>query len=268
MRIVFDIGGTHIRVARAEGRAPRDVKRAATPPEAEKGYETLVMLIERVAGAEGIEAIVGGVAGVIREDGTIVASPNMPGWNGFTLGTRLFAQFHISVTVLNDVLLATLGEASRGAGRKHHVVAHLRIGTGVGGACVAGGKLDEHARGFEPGHQIVDYATGATLESLTGGAALARTHGVEPARLTHDVYRSATRALAAGVWNAIVHWSPDVVVLGGSLMNEETAYRLTEVHAEVEALCSVIPVLPEIRVGTLGDDAGLYGACAAFARTV
>ncbi len=268
MKLVFDIGGTSMRLARVDGAALRDVKKAATPPEGEHGFETLCELIERLAPDEGIEAIVGGLAGVLHEDGTLLGSPNLPGWSGFPLARRLQERFHIPVIIHNDSLLAALGEARYGAGRAHRVVAHLRIGTGVGGARIVQGKLEAHAKGFEPGHQVIDLSRGATLESLVGGASLARKYGASPSTLTREAYREATRALSIGVWNLIVHWSPDVVVLGGSLMNEETAYRLADVRIETEKLRTVLAQLPEIRVGTLGDDAGLYGAVALLAENV
>lgn len=268
MKIVFDIGGTHIRVGRADGEALRDAKRAATPTDGERGFQTLCELIERLAPDEGVEAVAGGIAGILREDGAVIVSPNMPGWDGFPLAAKLTQHFHIPITVHNDALLAALGEARYGAGRGSRVVAHLRIGTGVGGARVVDGALEAHAKGFEPGHQVINLENGATLESMVGGSALAKRNGAPASALTHDVYRAATRALAAGVWNAIVHWSPDVVVLGGSLMNENTAFRITEVREETAKLRTVLPELPEIRVGTLGDDAGLYGAIALLVKNV
>ena len=52
-------------------------------------------------------------------------------------------------------------------------------------------------------------------------------------------------------------WSPDVVVLNGALMNEETAFRLDEVKKALGE-----QLIPVVRA-TLGDQSALYGAALA-----
>ncbi len=260
-RIALDIGGTTLRVGRVEGGVLADVRRRATPETPEEAFDALGTLIEEVAGGA-VERIIGGIAGVIAVDGVVVSSPHLPRWNGFELGPKLAARFSCAVELHNDVDLATLGEAVYGAGKGARVVAHLRIGTGVGGSRVVDGLLEQHAYGFEPGHQVIELGSGATLESLVGGASLTQKYGAEPAAIAPEAYRALTPALAAGVWNAIVHWSPDVIVLGGSLVNDANGFHAEDVRGEVEKFRRVLPALPEIRLGTLGDDAGLYGASA------
>jgi glucokinase len=258
--IVFDIGGTHMRSARVNGSVPSDIQRTDTPLSPEEGFSALVSLIRAAAQGEASDALYGGVAGVVDAAGVLLASPNLPLWGGFPLAKRLAEYFGVPAVVRNDAALAGLGEACYGAGREGHIVAHLRVGTGVGGACIVEKRIQPSAQGFEPGHQVIDVTTCATLESFAGGAALGAQYGAHP--LPREVYARATRALAVGVWNAIVHWSPDVVVLGGSMMNEDNGYRLAEVQSEVEKLRVALPTLPDIRIGTLYDEAGLYGALA------
>lgn len=268
VRVVFDIGGTHMRVARAEGVVPSGSKKAATPLAGADGLETLVSLIERVAEGDAIEAIAGGVAGVVDKEGTILSSPNLLGWNSLAIGAHLTKHFSVPVRVENDASCAALGEALSGAGRGSRIVAHLRLGTGVGGARIVDGTIDAHTYGFEPGHQIVSMESGATLESLIGGSALAKKYGVPPQTLSREVWDALTPALAAGIWNVITLWSPDVIVLGGSLLGDGTTFQLADVRTAVEKFRQVVPVLPEIRVGTLGDEAGLYGAAALLSVSV
>lgn len=260
-RIVFDIGGSHIRVARADGAALGDVQRIDTPTEPDAALAALSLLIERISSGEPIEAIGGAVAGVIRE-GTVLSSPNLPEWNGFALAEALRSRFSTRVEVSNDAEIEGLGEALFGAGKGFPIVAYMTIGTGVGGARIVDGAVDRRSVGFEPGHQIIDIARGATLESLVGGAALKRKHGIQPATLPRFVWDELTPILAAGIWNAIVHWSPHVVVLAGSLLSEDTGFRLADVAKMVEKYRSVIPAVPPIRSGVLGDKAGLSGALA------
>lgn len=264
--IAFDIGGTMLRVGRVEGDALGDIRRAPTPVSPGEALALVSGFIEELAKGEAVGRIAGGIAGVITEDGVIVTSPHLPAWNGFELGAELGARFSCKVELHNDADLATLGEARYGAGKGARVVAHLRLGTGVGGSRVAGGMLEEHAYGFEPGHQIIDMSENATLESFVGGASLAKRFGAAPPAISAEDYRAQVPALAAGIWNAIVHWSPDVVVLGGSLVNDANGFHIEDARAELEKFRHVLPALPELRAGALGDDAGLYGALALLSR--
>lgn len=261
--VVFDIGGTNMRVANISGGVPGDVVRAPTPASPVAALQQLAALIREAAG-ERVEHIVGGVAGVMRSDGTLSASPHLAEWEALPLTARLGELFSVHVHVFNDVELATLGEAVFGAGQDARIVAQLRVGTGVGSSRVVNGAFDAHSFGFEAGHQVVNVDTGQTLESIVGGAAIQEAHGAAPETLPESVYEELTPVLAAGVWNAIVHWSPDVFVLGGSLMNEQTGFRIERIVQEVEKLQRVVPVLPVIKAGVLGDAAGLYGAAAAL----
>ena len=259
-RIVFDIGGSHLRLARVDGDTLSAALKIDTPPLPEEALETIATLIERIAPGESVEVIFGAVAGVIGENGVVLASPNLPRWEGFPLGKNLEERFHSRASIVNDAAAEGVGEAHFGAGKGFPIVAYLTLGTGVGGARIVDGTVDRYAQGFEPGHQIIEAARGMTLESLIGGAALTRTHGAPPETLPRDEWEKLTKFLAVGIWNTIVHWSPDVVVLGGSLMNETTAFRLAEVTRAVESCRRVVPTLPPIKVAALGDQAGLGGA--------
>lgn len=262
MIILFDIGGTHMRVARAGRNVLEASERAQTPKHPREGVRTLVALMEHVSKGKKVERIVGGIAGVISSSGKIEYSPNLNAWNGFALGRNLHNKFKTEISIHNDADLGGLGEARYGAGKGERIVSYLTIGTGVGGTNIVDKKLAAHAYGFEPGHQLIDVITGTTLESVIGGAALTKRYGKPPYELPRAVFNRLTPVLAAGIWNAIVHWSPDVFVLGGALMNENTAFRLADIRAAVERHRRVVPKLPAFRCASLGDQSTLYGAFA------
>ena len=67
------------------------------------------------------------------------------------------------------------------------------------------------------------------------------------------------RILSCGLANTIVHWSPDVLVLGGKISQYIPIIRIEEY---LPKFVRVYPELPKIRKGILGDNAGLYGALA------
>lgn len=262
MNIVFDIGGTNMRLARADGGTISEPLMLATPPRQDEGLRVLSEAITSLANEK--PRVAGGVAGVL-EDGVLYRSPNLPGWDGARIAEAL-APVAKDVQVRNDAALACLGEARYGAGKDARIVAYLSVGTGVGGARAVNGVLDPAAYNFEPGHQIVDATTGATLEELVAGGPLTKQLGMPPEQLPREELEKRMPILAAGIVNALMLWSPDVLVLGGSVVNDETGYRLKPLIEEIAQRQKMFPKLPEIRRAELGDQSALYGAMALLER--
>jgi glucokinase len=106
----------------------------------------------------------------------------------------------------NDANLALLAEHRHGAARGERIALMLTLGTGVGGAIMAGGELYRGAQGAagEFGHMIVDpngpncgpgCPSRGCLEAWTSGTALARE---ATAAARRDRAGALGRALAAG----------------------------------------------------------------------
>jgi glucokinase len=259
--IVFDVGGTNVRVARVLNGVPTDVRKEKTANAPADVVAQIAEASRELAGNEPITAAAGGVAGIIAADGVVHHSPNLPGWDAYPFGPALREQLGAPVDVRNDADLAGLGEALYGAGKEASIMAYVSVGTGVGGSRICNGRIDPHTFGFEPGHQIVDVANGRTLESLVSGGALQSQHGIHPKELPRDVWEDLTPILAAGLYNTCVYWSPVALVLGGSVLLDPNSFQLDLLARELEKLNrGLFPHLPELRRGTLGDHAGLYGA--------
>lgn len=261
--LLFDIGGTTLRMARSGNGALEEVRKVPTPTDPLDAIALLVTYsLEAIPGCTGAY---GGIAGII-EDGVIGTSANLPGWSGFAFEPALVEALDVPVQIHNDAALAGLGEAVYGAGKGYSLVGYLGIGTGVGGAHIVNGEIAPHASGFEPGHQVLDVDTGETLEDLVSGHALAERHGAPARELPRSAYDERTSALATGVYNVLLAWSPDVLVLGGSLMNEENGYRVEDVKRSLETIPTVLPSFPPVVRAVLGDECGLYGALALASR--
>jgi len=257
-RLVFDIGGSHLRVALADGDALGASEKVATPKDPAQGVEAVRAFLEK-HGARADEAV-GGIAGVVQ-DGVVVRTGYLPEWDGFNLAQALGDACGIpSVRLFNDAEIAGIGEAVGGAGKGYRTVAYVTVSTGIGGALVVDGQVVPHAYGYEPGKQIIDSANMKSLEDLCGGASLTEEFGHPPEELEHALVEGRVRALAVGLYNLLRFWSPDILILGGSLMNDETGYPLRAVVREISALPVVLPPLPPIVHAALGDDAGLHGA--------
>jgi len=65
--------------------------------------------------------------------------------------------------------------------------------------------------------------------------------------------------LAIGIHNSIVHWSPDVVVLGGSVPIDVPEI-VGLIEKEASSLMRIFPEIPPFKRTELEDEAGLWGA--------
>ena len=95
------------------------------------------------------------------------------------------------------------------------------------------------------------------------GAAIGNRYGMHPRDLGKDnpLWEELARMLAIGVHNSILHWSPDRIVIGGSMMNE-IGIPVPRVHEHVKSLLHKFPVVPEIVHSSLADMGGLWGGLA------
>ena len=246
----------------------------STPKDFNEGMETIKRIIGNLTGGAPIEAIVGGIAGPLNTEKTmLVKSPNIPGWVGQDIKKVLSDAFNVPVSLENDAALVGLGEANYGAGRDHDIVVYLTVSTGVGGVRVVHGALDEGALGFEPGHQIIDpdnslcpSCEGNDLESYVSGTSVEKRFGKKPFEITDQaIWDELAKFLAYGLNNTIVHWSPDVVVLGGSMM-KEIGIQVPDVQRHLAEIMKIFPKIPELKKAELQDFGGLYGALS-YARS-
>lgn len=271
MYILFDIGGTKMRVVSADHEKFLDAPVVvSTPKNFDEGVEVLKRIIDNLATKHPVTAIVGGIAGPLNPEKTmLIKSPNLGGWIDKPLKQALSTAYKAPVVLENDSALVGLGEAHFGAGRGKSIVAYITVSTGVGGARIVDGTIDESAIGFEPGHQIIDpdnslcpTCEGNDLEAYVSGTAVAKRYGKEPYEIHDDaVWDELAKFLAYGLNNTIVHWSPDVIVLGGSMM-KEVGIPVPAVKKHLAEIMKIFPELPAIEKAELGDFGGLYGALA------
>ncbi|MCU1491057.1 MAG: glucokinase, partial [Acidimicrobiaceae bacterium] len=136
----IDWGGTWIRAALIEeGVRVSEIARARRPDSASRQIELVAGLLDALSeGSARPDAVGVGVAGVVREGGRIASAGNL-GLGGAELQADLAARLALPVRVVNDTQAAALAEA-RASGRAGTLVL-LSVGTGIGGAIVADGRL-------------------------------------------------------------------------------------------------------------------------------
>jgi len=279
MYILFDIGGTKMRVVAADReKFLGEPTVVSTPKNFNEGMETLRRIIENITQSlteqgRSVTAIVGGIAGPLNPERTMLErSPNLSDWVGHDIRKTLNEAYKVPVEIENDAALVGLGEAHFGAGRNKSIVAYLTVSTGVGGARIVGGKIDRSAVGFEPGHQIIDpdntlcpTCDGNDLEAYVSGTSIEKRFGVKPYEIKDPaVWDELAKFLAYGINNTIVYWSPDIVVVGGSMM-KEIGISIPAVRKHLAEIFKIYPTPPQIEKAELDDFGGLYGSLA-YAR--
>lgn len=241
-------------------------KTVPTPTDFEQGIQILRQISGELSGEEKIASAVGGIAGALDKDHSIlVASPHLKGWVQKPLKKDLENIFGCRVTLENDTALNGLGEAVKGAGLGYSIVAYLGIGTGIGGVRIVGQKIDENSLGFEPGHQVI-VADGnpcncggkGHLEAYVAGSYIEKIYQQKAEDIKDEsIWEEIAQYLALGLNNTIVHWSPDIVVLGGSVAK---SLPLDSITTYLKNELKMFPQAPQIVLAALGDNAGLYGA--------
>ena len=270
--ILIDIGGTKTRVASSKDLSKIDkINKFNTPIKFKAGIESILKAISTITN-EKIAGVAIGIRGRINEDKTELDNDGiLTDWAKKPLAETLSKELKAPVFIENDTALAGLGEAIFGAGQGADIVAYHTISTGIGGVKIENGTIDTASFGFEPGHQILDIdrtILGAditpTLENLVSGSGLEARLGVKPYDIPQEdmVWNELAEYLAHGLRNTILYWSPDVIVLGGSMIIGDPKIEIEPIRKyTVEVLDSFVSC-PFITTAKLGDDAGLYGAMA------
>lgn len=264
MYLLFDVGATKTRlVLSKDGKSFDEPKIISTSQDFQEGIVDLKKAAFELAGYTKIEAAAGGVAGTFNKDKTkLVHATNLPDWAGQELKKELERALNAPVFLENDTALVGLGEAIFGAGKEHDIVVYITISTGVNGVRVVDQKIDKSVASFEIGNQIINYKANLTLENAVSGSAMEKRFGKKPYEITDPkVWDEEARLLAYGLNNTILHWSPEVVVLGGSMM-KEVGIPLEQIKFHLKNILKIYPRHPAIKKAALGEFGGLWGALA------
>ena len=248
-----------------------------------------------------IGAVGVGAPGLVDRNGVLRAAPNLIGVTEMPLREMLAERLQVPVTVDNDATCATEAEWRHGAASGVADALLITLGTGIGGGVISGGALQRGANGFmsEPGHMVVDpngppcvcgrrgcwerYASGSGLARLARDAAfggraeaVVDAAGGDPESVRGEHVTSAARAgdpaareildewawwLALGLANLTNLFDPQVIVLGGGLV-EEADLLLEPINRLYEGLLYAPAHRPRplLVPATLGEHAGAMGA--------
>ncbi|WP_067927153.1 ROK family protein [Alicyclobacillus shizuokensis] len=294
-----DVGGTAVKTAVLNEDGVIIAKREF-PTEAERGFEDLAQRLSRIldelrqeAGLT-VEDVCGvGVGVPAFLDGDVIREAVNLGWHNVPLRQYLEDALHKPVRVDNDANVAGLGEAWKGAGAGARTALCVTVGTGIGAGIVIDGKIYRGVNGsageighmvVRPGGRLCNCGNHGCLETLASASALVReakrlqSVGELPDDLEIDgaqpifALAEAGNKVAAGIiWDA-GHWlgyglastasvlNPDVIVVGGGVSKAGEELLRPVRAAFVEYSASRVHEAVEIRLASLGNDAGVVGA--------
>ena len=296
-----DIGGTKIAVGAIDA-SGRVLGRADTPTAAGEGFDAamdrIADLLDSVRTKAGIEidGIGIGCTGPIDPlSGKIGEVEFLPGWRGANPVATLAGRFNVDVAMENDADAAVLGEWQWGAGRGRRNLICVTIGTGIGGGIVLNGALYRGVGGAHPeiGHHVIDdsgppcycgargcwevLASGPAIaaharanlpadypqrDEMTAADLCARARGGDG--LAQAEVARAGRYLGIGIANLISLYTPDAIVLSGSVMESADLF-MPAIRAVVRSQCTQVPSnRVELGLAALGGEAPLIGAAAVW----
>ncbi len=244
-----------------------------------------------------------GIPGPLNpERGVLLDLPNM-GWQNVPMKKELEKSFSCPATMINDVDAGTYAEYRFGAGKKKRCVLGVFPGTGIGGGCVYDGNIirGSSISAMEIGHLCVQpdgplcgCGRRGCLEAVASRLAIAQAAAAAAYRgeapylqkkigmdlskvrsgalaesiengdsVIEDIVRNAAGWLGRGIASTVNLLAPDVVVLGGGLVEAMPKLFLEAVEnsARKHAMPSFSDMF-EVAVAKLGDDSTVRGAAA------
>jgi glucokinase len=292
-----DIGGTKIAVGMVDD-SGRVLAQLESPTDAALGFPgaltRIVKMLRQTAKAAKTEISgigIGCTGPVYPLTGTIGEVDFLPGWQGTNPVADLTREFQVSVAMENDADAAALGEAAWGSGKGKRSLVYVTIGTGIGGGIILDGKLYRGVEYSHPeiGHHVIDLSgpqcfCGAKgcWEVLARGPAMVEWLQKQPlpdslrlieldARKICDFASKgvpiAVQAvdreayyLGLGLANLITLFSPDAIVLGGSVMKSADLF-LQGIHRTIRQNCGLVPFTKTaVTLASLGPESALIGA--------
>jgi glucokinase len=260
--IGLDIGGSHIKVVRIDGETVVEQRWVVRP---EAGWlEAAAQLVRDLGTSAGVGV---GVAGLVdHEAGRLIWAPHIGGTD-IEVGRELGRLLGRRVSVENDANCAALAESRLGAGVGFETVLALTLGTGIGMGLVLKGEL-YRGRGLagEAGHvtmvpdgEACHCGKRGCWETVVSGWRLEKGLPIH----------TAGRWLGRGIANLIALLDPDVVVVGGGVIEASGEEILSPARSEIGYALEgadhrqSTPVVP----GRFGMWAGAMGAALMAARS-
>ena len=298
MKIGVDIGGSHIAigVVSNNGIIVEKIEKRLTKEEKidiKKSIEEYI-ISNSLSFMEKYETKSIGIAmpGTAIE-GVVMSSGNV-GVKNYNLAEKIKEKIKLPITIRNDAKCAAIAENTYGSLKGYDRSIFLTLGTGIGGAAFADGKLLKAGNrpGYEFGHMVIEkngiectcgrkgcferYASMKAFknnlrkalgldETTRGEELLNMIRNTKPGDKDYETIQSVVidfiDNLSLGIVNLINIFEPQVIEIGGSFIHFEDVF-LERLRKKVnkEAGEKALREKFEIKSAVLGNDAGIIGA--------
>lgn len=283
--ICIDIGGTAIKYGVVQSGEIPEIIQTDSCKTPENGTKILRKVFDIIEGLKRncgqTEAVCISSAGIVNsEEGCILEANDdlIPGYTGTKIADRVKEKFGIPCFVENDVNCAAMAEYYAGAAKGYHSMLMLTIGTGIGGAFIAGGKLlkGHTYSACEVGYMNMEEGT---FEEIAATSALVartakRLHKTADAISGKWIFEQAQDGnevcieeidrmcdiLAKGISNICYVLNPEIVLLGGGI-SAQTDWLKPRIEMGMEKyLIPVIRKKTKLDFAKFKNQAGMIGA--------
>ena len=211
--------------------------------------------------------------------GHIMQTPKLA-WRSYPLLQAFQERLHVPVGLDTDVNAAALAEARLGAARGRESCLYVTVGTGVGGGIIIHGKPVHGLMHSEIGHISIVPAPDDPapdgfcpyhrhcLEGLASGPAIGKRWGVSAKELPpeHPAWALESDYLAQLCADALLSFSPEIIILGGGVMQQK--FLLPLIREKTLKLLNGYIAVPAVEAGLvdyivepgLGTRSGITGA--------
>lgn len=240
-----------------------------------------------------------GIPGVADKEGVVIFCTNL-GWRNVPLRAEFQQYLSKPIYIDNDASVAGWAEYHAGVSRGTNSSVFLTLGTGLGSGIVLNGRLwsGAHGAGGELGHLVIEVdgvpctcgkrgcaerycsataiirmareacadapncmimrEANGNMENITAKIVLDAAKAGDPA--ANQVFRRFVKYLTIAINNVISSLDPDMIILGGGV-SRAGDFLLDAVKETLEDYL-FYPTLPrpELRIASLGNDAGIIGA--------
>lgn len=281
---------------RAFQEIPTKTERCYTEVVKDIAHTVLQLLEENGVKLDECVGIGVGIPGTIDVEKGVVLYSNNINWEDVPFAEELNKYIPLPVRTANDADCAALGEVLKGAAKGCQSAVFLTIGTGVGSGIVLNGKL---VAGSEIGHMVLledgelcTCGRKGCFEAYASATALVRDakccmeehsdsmmwklcdnqiENVTPLTVfsaaeegdmaAQKVKEAFLGHLATGVVNIVNIFRPEMILIGGGVSKQGSV--LTDALNEAverESFAGQKGKLPQVKIATLGNQAGMIGA--------
>jgi fructokinase len=177
--------------------------------------------------------------------GFITSTPKK-GWVFFNIKSAVENACQVDVIIDTDVNAAALGEYLYDPEKSIQNLVYITIGTGIGAGLVINNRIIHglvhpefghmritHNREQDPFSGVCPYHHDC-LEGLASGPAIEERWNTRPQNLPkdHPAWQLEAEYISYGLVNLICTVSPELIILGGGVMNNKNLYDFIRVHTK------------------------------------